>query len=102
MTVAQTDSQPRVQAAASPDPPRNGRWSGFRHLLMARMLELKREPEVIFWVFVFPLLLPWGWASHSATSRLTSRRSRLWPARARTGCQTCCSVLRAFLDSRRM
>jgi ABC-type multidrug transport system permease subunit len=27
---------------------------------MARMLELKREPEVVFWVFVFPLLLALG------------------------------------------
>jgi ABC-2 type transport system permease protein len=41
-------------------PLRNGRWSGYRHLLMARMLELKREPEVVFWVFVFPLLLALG------------------------------------------
>ena len=39
---------------------RNGRWSGYAHLLMARMLELKREPEVIFWVFAFPLLLALG------------------------------------------
>jgi ABC-2 type transport system permease protein len=39
---------------------RNGRWSGYRHLLKARMLELKREPEVVFWVFVFPLLLASG------------------------------------------
>ncbi len=39
---------------------RNGRWAGYRHLLMARMLELKREPEVVFWVFVFPLLLATG------------------------------------------
>jgi ABC-2 type transport system permease protein len=38
----------------------NGRWSGYSHLLMARMLELKREPEVVFWVFVFPLLLALG------------------------------------------
>src|SRR5882762_4230066 len=38
----------------------NGRWSGYRHLLWARLLELKREPEVIFWVFVFPLLLAAG------------------------------------------
>src|SRR5262249_41680708 len=30
------------------------------HLLAARMLELKREPEVVFWVFVFPLLLALG------------------------------------------
>lgn len=41
-------------------PLRNGRWSGFTHLLMARMKELQREPEVIFWVFVFPLLLALG------------------------------------------
>ncbi|HKM48723.1 MAG TPA: ABC transporter permease [Terriglobales bacterium] len=45
-----------------PIPPvrRNGRWSGYRHLLWARILELKREPEVVFWVFVFPLLLAAG------------------------------------------
>jgi len=45
-------------------PPRapvsNGRWAGYSHLLMARMLELKREPEVVFWVFVFPMLLALG------------------------------------------
>src|ERR1700738_4950052 len=48
--------------AKPPAPPakRNGRWAGYRHLLMARMKELKREPEVIFWVFVFPLLLAFG------------------------------------------
>jgi ABC-2 type transport system permease protein len=39
---------------------KNGRWAGYLHLLMARMLELKREPEVVFWVFVFPLLLATG------------------------------------------
>ncbi|HEY4904974.1 MAG TPA: ABC transporter permease [Candidatus Sulfotelmatobacter sp.] len=39
---------------------RNSRWSGYAHLLVARMLELKREPEVVFWVFVFPLLLALG------------------------------------------
>jgi ABC-2 type transport system permease protein len=39
---------------------RNGRWAGYLHLLGARMLELKREPEVVFWVFVFPLLLASG------------------------------------------
>ncbi len=47
-------SQPVVPAR------RNGRWSGYRHLLWARLLELKREPEVVFWVFVFPLLLAAG------------------------------------------
>src|SRR5271166_557895 len=41
-------------------PRRNGRWSGYRYLLWARILELKREPEVVFWVFVFPLLLAAG------------------------------------------
>jgi ABC-2 type transport system permease protein len=41
-------------------PKRNGRWAGYLHLLGARMLELKREPEVVFWVFVFPLLLAVG------------------------------------------
>src|ERR1022692_2019719 len=39
---------------------RNGWWAGYLHLLGARMLELKREPEVVFWVFVFPLLLATG------------------------------------------
>ncbi len=38
----------------------NGRWAGYRALLSARMKELWREPEVIFWVFVFPLLLALG------------------------------------------
>jgi ABC-type multidrug transport system permease subunit len=48
--------QPRISAPAR----HNGRWSGYRHLLWARILELKREPEVIFWVFIFPLLLAAG------------------------------------------
>ena len=39
---------------------RNGRWSGYAHLLVARLLEMKREPEVIFWVFGFPILLALG------------------------------------------
>ena len=49
----------RPPMPASP-PRRSGRWSGYTHLLWARMLELKREPEIIFWVFVFPLLLALG------------------------------------------
>jgi ABC-2 type transport system permease protein len=48
----------KVQQKQQPRP--NGRWAGYRHLLLARMLELKREPEVVFWVFVFPLLLATG------------------------------------------
>ena len=50
----------RTEPPQSVPPRRNGRWSGYSHLLMARMLELKREPEVVFWVFVFPLLLALG------------------------------------------
>jgi len=59
MSVAQ--EIPIKSSKPAPTPVRrNGRWSGYRHLLMARMLELKREPEVVFWVFVFPLLLALG------------------------------------------
>jgi ABC-2 type transport system permease protein len=59
MSVAQ--EMPVVGRTPPVRPPRrNGRWSGYTHLLMARMLELKREPEVVFWVFIFPLLLALG------------------------------------------
>jgi ABC-2 type transport system permease protein len=59
MSVAQ--ETPTEVKKSPPVPPRpNGRWSGYAHLLMARMLELKREPEVVFWVFIFPLLLALG------------------------------------------
>src|SRR5574337_1833689 len=54
----------RAQVSPAPTPPpaprQNGRWAGYAHLLLARMRELKREPEVIFWVFIFPLLLALG------------------------------------------
>jgi ABC-type multidrug transport system permease subunit len=59
MSVAQETPVTTSQPQQAP-PPRNGRWAGYSHLLMARMLELKREPEVVFWVFVFPLLLALG------------------------------------------
>ena len=60
MSVAQ-ETPVKTGPTLHPHPAlRNGRWSGYRHLLWARMLELKREPEVIFWVFVFPLLLALG------------------------------------------
>jgi ABC-2 type transport system permease protein len=60
MSVAQ--ETPITTPKAPPPRPlqRNGRWAGYWHLLMARMKELKREPEVVFWVFVFPLLLALG------------------------------------------
>jgi ABC-2 type transport system permease protein len=60
MSVAQEIPTTSAKAPQRRQPRRNGRWSGYRHLLMARMLELKREPEVVFWVFVFPLLLALG------------------------------------------
>ena len=49
-------------AIAAPEQPAvtNPRWMGYARLLQMRMLELWREPEVIFWVFVFPLLLALG------------------------------------------
>ena len=59
MSVAQ-EIPTRAEPPQSVPPRHNGRWSGYSHLLMARMLELKREPEVVFWVFVFPLLLALG------------------------------------------
>jgi ABC-2 type transport system permease protein len=60
MSVAQETPLTRGEARPARPPQRNGRWSGYSHLLMARLLELKREPEVVFWVFVFPLLLALG------------------------------------------
>jgi ABC-type multidrug transport system permease subunit len=38
----------------------HGRWTGYRMLLRARLKELYREPEVIFWIFAFPILLALG------------------------------------------
>ncbi len=32
-------------------------WRAYSHLLLARLRELAREPEVVFWVFFFPVLL---------------------------------------------
>jgi ABC-type multidrug transport system permease subunit len=60
MSIAEQTPITSAKSATNPPPSRNGRWSGYSHLLMARMLELKREPEVVFWVFVFPLLLALG------------------------------------------
>ena len=60
--MAVSEQPVRSTETRTPDTPapRNGRWSGYTHLLVARMKELQREPEVIFWVFVFPLLLALG------------------------------------------
>jgi ABC-type multidrug transport system permease subunit len=51
---------PLPEASAAAAWPENGRWQGYAHLLMARLKELYREPEVIFWVFAFPILLALG------------------------------------------
>ncbi len=59
MSIVETPAT-SAKPALTPQVRRNGRWAGYSHLLMARMLELKREPEVVFWVFVFPLLLALG------------------------------------------
>jgi ABC-2 type transport system permease protein len=62
-TTPQTpETTPKIPKLDQPSRPvrRNGRWSGYRHLLWARIIELKREPEVVFWVFIFPLLLAGG------------------------------------------
>ena len=55
-----TVEQPPVRSGAEQGGITNGRWTGYGRLLQMRMLELWREPEVIFWVFVFPLLLALG------------------------------------------
>jgi ABC-2 type transport system permease protein len=60
MGVAEQTATVKEMPVPRRPPRRNGRWAGYLHLLMARMLELKREPEVVFWVFVFPLLLAIG------------------------------------------
>ncbi|MFZ0961556.1 MAG: ABC transporter permease [Terriglobia bacterium] len=44
----------------SPDLPITGRWRSYGLLLLARLKEMYREPEVIFWVFGFPILLALG------------------------------------------
>jgi ABC-type multidrug transport system permease subunit len=60
--LAVSEPLPKIEGPKTnrPAASRNGRWSGFNHLLSGRMKELWCEPEVIFWVFVFPLLLALG------------------------------------------
>ncbi|MBV9343203.1 MAG: ABC transporter permease [Acidobacteria bacterium] len=60
MTVAQPSSPASKKRPLARSALRNGRWAGFRYLLGARLLELAREREVIFWVFGFPPLLALG------------------------------------------
>src|ERR1700694_2664486 len=58
-TPEMTPKIPKLHQTSRPAR-RNRRSSGYRHLLWATIIELKREPEVVFWVFIFPLLLAAG------------------------------------------
>lgn len=58
MTVAQ--KVPQLDGQKPAPPRRNPPWAAYQHVLAARMKELVREPEVIFWVFGFPILLALG------------------------------------------
>jgi len=60
MTLAQQTPPAPLQVPVRPAGTPNRRWTSYKHLLMARMKELIREPEVVFWVFGFPLLLALG------------------------------------------
>ena len=60
MAHLEIEPAPAPSAAPALQSNTNGRWAGYRALLGARMKELWREPEVVFWVFVFPLLLALG------------------------------------------
>ncbi|HTJ85626.1 MAG TPA: ABC transporter permease [Terriglobales bacterium] len=60
MSIAQQNPSPETFQKTPVTARRNGRSAGFRYLLRARMLELAREREVAFWIFVFPLLLALG------------------------------------------
>src|ERR1700735_4291526 len=59
-SVSRTSPNEGSRKPSSQSPRRAGRWSAYRNLLWVRLLELKREPEIIFWVFGFPLLLSLG------------------------------------------
>ena len=54
--------EPTTALTAKPARPAivHGRWTAYRTLLMARLKEMFREPEVIFWIFLFPILLALG------------------------------------------
>jgi ABC-2 type transport system permease protein len=60
-TLKNADQTSKV--TAQPHPPNTRatpRWRSYRLLLAARLKEMLREPEVIFWVFLFPILLALG------------------------------------------
>ena len=52
---------PPEQEMPLPAAPReNGRWAAYWHLVVAGLRLLKREPEIVFWVFVFPVFMAAG------------------------------------------
>jgi ABC-type multidrug transport system permease subunit len=55
--VVQTSSPANAPIATMRATPR---WRSYQLLLIARLKEMYREPEVIFWVFAFPVLLALG------------------------------------------
>jgi ABC-2 type transport system permease protein len=59
-SVATQSSAPAEQVRPAAVPPPTAPWKSYELLLMARLKEMYREPEVIFWVFVFPILLALG------------------------------------------
>jgi ABC-2 type transport system permease protein len=59
MSIAQSTPATH-EPPSTPATLHNRRWTGYAHLLGARLKELRREPEVVFWFFGFPLLLALG------------------------------------------
>jgi ABC-2 type transport system permease protein len=51
---------PEREIKAAEPRPGNKRWRACWELFLSRLKEMWREPEVIFWVFVFPVLLALG------------------------------------------
>ena len=60
MAVSAPPRPQQAEPRGKPLPPPNKRWAAYSALLGARMKEMWREPEIIFWVFGFPILLALG------------------------------------------
>jgi ABC-2 type transport system permease protein len=60
-THSTTDPSPAPPAPPNANhAPAQSHWQGYWALLVARTKELQREPEVVFWSFIFPMLLALG------------------------------------------
>ena len=93
--MAHLDTQSPPEEKLQTQVQTNGRWAGYWAILGARMKELWREPEVIFWVFVFPLLLAFGLgiAFRDKPADVTSI-AVVNNARTRSRWSSCCNALR--------